>query len=83
MPRMLCVSPSPSRALCPAKQHKIQTRRSASRVYVEFFLQFDEQLLMGEVQRRIDVLSELIRTEIPGTEVVIVPSLAAPAAPAS
>jgi hypothetical protein len=38
---------------------------------------------MGEVQRRIDALSELIRTEIPGTEVVIVPSLAAPAAPAT
>jgi hypothetical protein len=33
------------------------------------------------VQRRIDALSELIRTEIPGTEVVIVPSLVAPAAP--
>ena len=65
------------------KLHKIRTRRSGPRVYVEVFLQFDEQLLMGEVQRRIDVLSELIRTEIPGTEVVIVPSLAAPAAPAT
>jgi divalent metal cation (Fe/Co/Zn/Cd) transporter len=62
------------------KLHKIRTRRSGSRVYVEVFLQFDEQLLMGEVQRRIDAMSELIRTEIPGTEVVIVPSLAAPAA---
>jgi cation diffusion facilitator family transporter len=63
------------------KLHKIRTRRSGSRVYVEVFLQFDAQLLMGEVQRRIDALSELIRTEIPGTEVVIVPSLVAPAAP--
>jgi len=63
------------------KLHKIRTRRSGSRVYVEVFLEFDAQLLMGEVQRRIDALSELIRTEIPGTEVVIVPSLVAPAAP--
>jgi cation diffusion facilitator family transporter len=63
------------------KLHKIRTRRSGSRVYVEVFLEFDAQLLMGEVQRRIDALSELIRTEIPGPEVVIVPSLVAPAAP--
>jgi cation diffusion facilitator family transporter len=58
--------------------HKIRTRRAGPRVYVEVFLQFDPELLMGEVQARIDSLSTLISQEIPGTEVVIVPSLTTP-----
>lgn len=59
--------------------HKIRTRRSGPRVYVEVFLQFDPVLLMGEVQKRIDAIAGQITREIPGTEVVIVPSSEAPA----
>lgn len=58
---------------------KIRTRRSGPRVYVEVFLHFDPALLMGEVQRRIDAITAQITHEIPGTEVVIVPSSGVPA----
>lgn len=58
---------------------KIRTRRSGPRVYVEVFLHFDPALLMGEVQRRIDAITAQISHEIPGTDVVIVPSNGLPA----
>jgi divalent metal cation (Fe/Co/Zn/Cd) transporter len=58
--------------------HKIRTRRSGPRVYVEVFLQFNPALLMGEVQNRIDAITRQITQEIPGTEVVVVPSVSAP-----
>lgn len=58
---------------------KIRTRRSGPRVYVEVFLHFDPALLMGEVQRRIDAITAQISHEIPGTDVVIVPSRGVPA----
>lgn len=58
---------------------KIRTRRSGPRVYVEVFLHFDPALLMGEVQRRIDAITAQITQEIPGTDVVIVPSNGVPA----
>ena len=59
--------------------HKIRTRRSGPHVYVEVFLQFDPALLMREVQNRIDAFAAQITREIPGTQVVIVPSCEAPA----
>ena len=58
--------------------HKIRTRRSGPHVYVEVFLQFNPALLMGEVQNRIDAITRQITQEIPGTEVVVVPSVSAP-----
>jgi len=58
--------------------HKIRTRRSGPHVYVEVFLQFDPALLMREVQNRIDAIAAQITREIPGTQVVIVPSCQAP-----
>ena len=48
-------------------------------MYVEVFLQFDPALLMREVQNRIDAIAAQITREIPGTQVVIVPSCQAPA----
>ena len=53
-------------------------RRSGPNLYVEIFLQFDPQLLMGEVQRRIDAIRTEINQAIPGAEVALVPTTVAP-----
>jgi divalent metal cation (Fe/Co/Zn/Cd) transporter len=53
--------------------HKIRTRRSGPRIYVEIFLQFDPLLLMGEVQQRIHKLQQSIGEIIPGADVSIRP----------
>jgi divalent metal cation (Fe/Co/Zn/Cd) transporter len=53
--------------------HKIRTRRSGPRIYVEIFLEFDPLLLMGEVQKRIHKLQQSIGEIIPGADVSIRP----------
>ncbi|HSH92311.1 MAG TPA: cation diffusion facilitator family transporter [Ramlibacter sp.] len=58
--------------------HKVRARRSGPNLYVEIFLQFDPELLMGEVQRRIDVIRREINQSLPGAEVALVPTLVAP-----
>jgi len=58
--------------------HKIRTRRSGPRIYVEVFLEFDPLLLMGEVQRRITHLEQAIDKIIPGSDVSIIPSIQKP-----
>ena len=58
--------------------HKVRARRSGPNLYVEIFLQFDPELLMGEVQRRIDVIRNEINQAIPGAEVALVPTTVAP-----
>ena len=58
--------------------HKVRTRRSGPRIYVEIFLQFDPSLLMGEVQRRIDKLQQSIGEIIPGADISIRPCTQSP-----
>jgi ferrous-iron efflux pump FieF len=58
--------------------HKIRTRRSGPRIYIEIFLQFDPLLLMGEVQKRIQKLQQSIGEIIPGADVSIIPSIQEP-----
>jgi divalent metal cation (Fe/Co/Zn/Cd) transporter len=53
--------------------HKVRTRRSGPRIYVEIFLEFDPLLLMGEVQKRIHKLQQSIGEIIPGADVSIRP----------
>jgi cation diffusion facilitator family transporter len=53
--------------------HKIRTRRSGHHIYVEIFLEFDPNLLMGEVQDRIHKLQRSIVEIIPGSDVSILP----------
>ena len=53
--------------------HKIRTRRSGHQIYVEIFLEFDPQLLMGVVQERMHKLQRSIIKIIPGSDVSILP----------
>jgi ferrous-iron efflux pump FieF len=59
--------------------HRIRTRRSGPKIYIELFLQFNPTLSMGEVQRRIGTICHRIVAAIPGADVTIVPALAPPA----
>lgn len=58
--------------------HKVRTRRSGSRIFVEVFLDFPSQLRMAEVQDRIQRLRQSITTAVPGAEVSILPHPLAP-----
>lgn len=53
--------------------YQIRTRRAGPRVYVEVFLQFDPELRMSDVERRIEVLRAEIATSIPGADITICP----------
>lgn len=61
--------------------HKIRTRRSGQQIYLEIFLEFDPQLLMGDVQHRIHQLQRSIRARIPQADVSILPCTEAPRTP--
>jgi cation diffusion facilitator family transporter len=58
--------------------HQVRARRSGPNIYVDIFLQFDDALRMGEVQRRIDAIRADIGVAIPGAQVALVPTTAAP-----
>lgn len=53
--------------------HKVRSRRSGSRIFVEVFLDFSPELHMTEVQKRVHRLRSSIGTAIPGAEVSILP----------
>jgi cation diffusion facilitator family transporter len=53
--------------------HKVRSRRSGSRIFVEIFLEFPAGLRMGEAQVRIQHLRQSIGTAVPGAEVSILP----------
>ena len=54
--------------------HKVRTRRSGSRIYVELFLEFDPDLTMGEVRDCISRIRETVGEAIPGADVTVVPA---------
>lgn len=53
--------------------HKVRSRRSGSRIFVEVFLEFPSDLRMAAVHDRIRHLRQSIATAIPGAEVSILP----------
>lgn len=53
--------------------HKVRTRRSGPHMYAEIFLEFDPELRMGDVQRRIDSIAADLRARINGLDVSICP----------
>jgi cation diffusion facilitator family transporter len=54
--------------------HKVRARRSGPNVYVEIFLEFNPNELMGVVQTKIDALRADLESQIPGTDVSIRPT---------
>ena len=53
--------------------HKVRSRRSGSRIFVEVFLEFPPELRMAQVQERIGRLRRAIIAAIPSAEVSILP----------
>ena len=53
--------------------HKIRSRRSGPHLYLEIFLEFNPDLKMAEVEKKILCLREAIATSIPGADVSILP----------
>jgi ferrous-iron efflux pump FieF len=53
--------------------HRIRTRRSGSRIYIEVFLGFDPAQTMGQAQLHMDTIRNDIAHAITGAEVVVVP----------
>jgi len=54
--------------------HKIRTRRSGPRVYVELFLEFDPKQTMGQVRERIERIRHSVADAMPGADVTVTPS---------
>lgn len=54
--------------------HKVRARRSGPHIYVEIFLEFNPNELMGEIQKRIDALRYDLESQISGTDVSIRPT---------
>jgi divalent metal cation (Fe/Co/Zn/Cd) transporter len=54
--------------------HGVKSRISGSRVYVEIFLEFDENRRMGEIQDVIDRMKESIEQKIEKSTISIVPT---------
>jgi divalent metal cation (Fe/Co/Zn/Cd) transporter len=54
--------------------HKIRTRRSGPRLYVELFLEFDPQMSMKEVSERIDRIRLSVADAMPGADVTVTPA---------
>lgn len=53
--------------------HGIRSRRSGSNLFVEVALEFDPQLIMREVQRRIDAIRADVEQALPGARVSVCP----------
>lgn len=53
--------------------HKVRSRRSGSRIFVEVFVEFPPELRMVEAQQRIQRLRHSIAAAVPGAEVSILP----------
>ena len=54
--------------------HGVRSRRSGARIYIEVFLEFDDDRTMAEAQDTIDRMTEAIEGEIEGSFVVIAPT---------
>jgi ferrous-iron efflux pump FieF len=58
--------------------HKIRTRRSGPRVYVELFLEFDPKQTMEEVRERIERIRFSVADAMPGADITVTPSTETP-----
>lgn len=58
--------------------HRIRTRRSGPRIYIEISLEFDDRLLMAEVMARMDRIRETVADAIGGADITIAPSRGTP-----
>jgi ferrous-iron efflux pump FieF len=56
--------------------HGVHSRRSGGDVYIEIFLEFDDEQKMGEVQRVINRLKGSLEAKIQNSHVLIVPTTA-------
>lgn len=56
--------------------HGIRTRRTAGRIYVEIFLEFDGESKMSDVQQVIGVIKTDLERKIAGSQVAIIPAKA-------
>lgn len=54
--------------------HGIRSRRTGQFVFIEIFLEFDPNKLMGEVQTVIDQIKADLEKKINGSQVIIIPS---------
>ena len=54
--------------------HRIRTRRSGPRIYIELSLGFDDRLVMSDVMARIERIRESVAAAIVGADITIVPS---------
>ncbi len=54
--------------------HGVNSRRSGNNVYVELLLEFDPESKMADVQRNIDDMKSEMESNIPGAQVIIVPT---------
>jgi divalent metal cation (Fe/Co/Zn/Cd) transporter len=52
--------------------HGIRSRRSGQFVYIEIFLEFDQQRLMGDIQKTIDLITSSLEQKIEGSQVLVV-----------
>lgn len=52
--------------------HGIRSRRSGQFVYIEIFLEFDPDRLMGDVQKAMDLISSSLEQKIKGSQVFVV-----------
>ncbi len=52
--------------------HGIRSRRSGQFVYIEIFLEFDPDRLMGDVQKAMDLIASSLEQKIKGSQVLIV-----------
>ena len=57
--------------------HGVRSRRSGANVYIEIFLEFDDEKKMSEVQEVINSIKANLEKKITGSEVVISPATAA------
>jgi divalent metal cation (Fe/Co/Zn/Cd) transporter len=51
--------------------HGIRTRRAGGRTYIEIFLEFEPDLLVGQVQRDVAALQASLKEAVPGSRVTI------------
>ncbi len=56
--------------------HGVRSRRSGKKVFIEIFLEFNEECIMKEVQASIDELKTSMEEKIEGSEVWIIPTRA-------
>lgn len=56
---------------CQASLQGIRSRRSGSHIYIEIFLHFNKDCLMGDVQRIIEEITTSLERKIIGSQVVV------------